>query len=240
MRCGMVIALVLCCVLPWQLASAHLTTTATAQRQHRRLRGTQPSAANVPHEHAEGLGRRLRELAARVAHRKPTRSPSSGARRRPTGHHKPHSSHGHPSPKPSAQSKTAPTEHEVQRKHPSSPPHGLSHSSPTPAEPSTAHRIVASDDAAPLSNMSMVITQRSCGVPDDSAAVKQQIQERLQPTIGTLMLEGRLATTYINVYFAINRIGGAPRPHMYSSFCLSRPVVDPAQCWKLTADFGHA
>ena len=53
------------------------------------------------------------------------------------------------------------------------------------------------------------ITKRACGVAVQSDAIKAQVQERLSPAIGQLTLEGRVVPVYINVYFSINRVGGA-------------------------------
>ncbi len=209
MRCSIASTVVLCCLLRWQLASAPATATAAAGHQRKRLQGTQVSAADAAAEHTTGLARQLRELEAGGTDEPPIRRQSSGARRRvvaSTKPAKPHSGHQHPSPEPSAGPQSATTHLKLEQKRHSSPPHVHS---PMPADSWTARRLTASDDAAPPTNASFVITKRACGVAVDSDAVKQEVQQTLAPAIGELALQGRVAPVYINVYFSINRVGGA-------------------------------
>lgn len=201
------VVVMLCCVLRWQPCSAHDGDTGTAAlHQHRRLQGSQPSTAQAAHERTAGLAQQLRKLAARRKRSKPGGPQSAGGRRpgKPHGGHK----HPHASLKPAPRPMPAPRKLSKQQKRPSRPTHSQRQPKPHVHVPPPALKLTASVGAASMN--STVIKQRACGAVVDSDDVKQEVQSRLLPTIGQLEQQGRIATVYINVYFSINRVGGAP------------------------------
>ena len=202
---------VLGCVLQWQPCSAYDdTTAAAASQQRRRLQGSQPSIAAAAHARAAVSAEQERKLSVSATRRRNNRSKPSAPTRKM---HKRHGRHAYPhaSAKPSPSPMPPHTEHpEQQHRRPSRPPHSHpphSHAKTHTHVPPPAEREAAFDEASLLN--STVITKRACGVVADSDEVKQEVQSRLLPTIGALAQQGRVATVNINVYFSINRVGGA-------------------------------
>ena len=204
-------ALVLCCVLRGQPCTAYDADTATAAlRQLRRLQGSQPSTAQAAHERTAGVAQQLRQLAARATGGKSSKTGASGAPHRAASRKpdKPHGAHKHPqaASKPSAWPMSAPRKHAEQQTRPSRPPYSQRQPKPDAHVPPPAHRTTASFGTTPTN--STVIIKRACGAIVDSDDVKQEVQNRLLPTIGQIQQLGRVATVYINVYFSINHVGG--------------------------------
>ncbi len=199
---------VLGCMLRWQPCAAYdAMTAAAASQERRRLQGSQPGVAAAAHARQAESSAQQRKLGVSATRRRNDKSKPSA----PTGKtHKWHARHAHPhaSAKPSKGPRPRNTEHaEQQHRRPSRPPHSDTQPKPQAHVPPPAQREAAFDEASPMN--STVITRRACGVVADSDEVKQEVQSRLLPTIGALAQQGRVATVNINVYFSINRVGGA-------------------------------
>ena len=209
LKAGFSTVFILGCVLRWQPCSAHDAVTATpASQQHRRLQGSQPSIAAAAHARMPESAQQLRKLSVSAMRRRNNKSKPQAPARKPSKRHGGHA-RPHASSKPFNKPASAHTDHAAQQHgRPSRPPHSHTQPKPHVHVPPPAQKQAAFDEASPMN--SIVITKRACGAVADSDEVKQEVNSRLLPTIGALAQQGRVATVYVNVYFSINHVGGAP------------------------------